>query len=236
MEKVLDELVRRLTKTYGERLVSIMLYGSAAAGDYAGPFSDLNIFCVLQLVTLRELQQAEMVFRWWRSLDNPGPLLMTKEEVHASTDCFPMEFHDIQEQNRVLYGVDVTAGLEIDDSFYRAQVEYQFRAKVLRLRQKGAGIIKDRELLLRLLTDSVSTFCVLSRHALRLHGLASKWQKREIIEQVREKFGIDREPFVTLLDLREQRIKPRSVDPVPLYEKYLKEIQVVVDAVDRLEK
>ena len=236
MEKVLDELVKRLTRTYGDRLISIVLYGSAAAGDYAGPFSDLNILCVLQSVTLRELQDAELVFRWWRSLENPGPLLMSEQEVRTSTDCFPMEFHDIQEQNRLLYGRDVTSALVVDDSFYRAQVEYQLRAKVLRLRQKGAGVMKDRELLLRLLADSVSTFCVLSRHALRLHGYTAKWQKREIVEQAQEKFGIDREPFLRLLDLREQKIKPRSVDPLPLYEQYLKEIQLIVDAVDQLEK
>jgi hypothetical protein len=236
MQRVLDELVKRLTKAYGDRLVSVVLYGSAAVGDYTGRFSDLNIFCVLRQVTPRELSEAEPIFRWWRSLDNPSPLLMSEEEVRTSTDCFPMEFHDIQEQNRVIYGRDVVSNLEIDDSFYRAQVEYQFRAKILRLRQKGAGVMNDRELLLRLLADSLSTFCVLSRHALRLHGVGAKWQKREIIQQVGEKFGADPAPFVTLLDLREEKIKPRAVDPVPLYEKYLKEIQVVVDAVDRLEK
>jgi predicted nucleotidyltransferase len=236
MERVLNELVKRLTKAYGERLVSVILYGSAATGEHAGRFSDLNIFCVLQHVTPHELAEAEPIFRWWRSLDNPSPLLMSEEEVRTSTDCFPIEFHDIKEQNRLLHGRDVVSSLDIDDSFYRAQVEYQLRAKVLRLRQKGAGIMTDREMLLRLLADSVSTFCVLSRHALRLHGAAAKWPRRDLVEQVRERFGIDPAPFLALLDLREEKIKPSALDPVPLYEKYLKEIQVVVDAVDRLEK
>ncbi|MCW5981441.1 MAG: hypothetical protein KIT09_25370 [Bryobacteraceae bacterium] len=236
MQRVLDELVKRLTKTYDDRLVSVILYGSAAVGDHEGRFSDINVFCVLRDVTPRELSEAEPIFRWFRSLDNPAPLLMSEEEVRTSTDCFPIEFHDIQEQNRILYGRDVVSDLEIDDSFYRAQVEYQLRAKVLRLRQKGAGVMTDRELLLRLLADSLSTFCVLSRHALRLHGVKGRWQKREVIEQARETFGFDAAPFLTLLDVREERIKPEAVDPGPLYGKYLKEIQVVVDAVDRLEK
>lgn len=236
MQKVLDELVKRLSKAYGDQLVSVILYGSAAAGDYEGTFSDLNVFCVLREVTPRELSQAEPVFRWFRSLDNPAPLLMSEHEVRTSTDCFPMEFHDMQEQKRVLYGQDVVSALEIDDSFYRAQVEYQLRAKMLRLRQKGAGVMNDRDMLLQLLADSASTFCVLCRHALRLHGVAAKWQKRDIVEQVREKFGISAAAFATLLDIREQKIKPRAVEPLPLYENYLKEIQVVVDAVDILEK
>jgi predicted nucleotidyltransferase len=236
MEKILNNLVGRLTKTYGDRLVSVVLYGSAAVGDHSGRYSDINVFCVLREITPRELGEAEPILRWWRGLDNPSPLLMSEDEVRTSTDCFPIEFHDIKERHRILHGRDVVADLEIDDSFYRAQVEYQLRAKVLRLRQKGAGVMHDKELLLRLLAESLSTFCVLSRHALRLCGAETKWQKREIIEGAREKFGIDTAPFLSLLDLREEKIKPRSLDPASLYEKYLKEIQVVVDAVDRLEK
>lgn len=236
MEKVLNDLVGRLTKTYGDRLVSVVLYGSAAAGDHSGRYSDINVFCVLREVTPRELGAAEPILRWWRGLDNPSPLLMSEDEVRTSTDCFPIEFHDIKERHRILYGQDVVADLEVDDSFYRAQVEYQLRAKVLRLRQKGAGVMHDSKLLLQLLADSVSTFCVLSRHALRLHGVDAEWRKRDIIEQAREKFGIDAAPFVSLLDLREEKIKPRALDPTSLFEQYLREIQVVVDAVDRLEK
>jgi len=236
MERVLKELVERLNKAYGENLVSVVLYGSAAVGDHHGRYSDINIFCVLRHLATAELRQAEPILRWWRGLGNPAPLLMSEDEVGNSTDCFPIEFHDIKERHRILHGTDVVADLGVDDSFYRAQVEYQLRAKILRLRQKGAGVLFDRDLLLRLLADSVSTFCILARHALRLSGVEAKWRKREIVEQARERFGIDPEPFERLLDLREEKIKPRSIEPVPLFERYLKEILVVVEAVDRLEK
>ena len=177
-----------------------------------------------------------MLFRSWRELGNPAPLLLSEQEVRTSTDCFPIEFHDIKERRRVLHGEDVVAGLEIDDSFYRAEVEHELRAKLLRLRQKAGGILSDKDLLRRLLADSVSTFCVLFRHALRLAGVAAKFEKREVVEQAREKFGIDPAPFHTLLDFREEKIKPREIDPGPLLEGYLKEIQRVLDVVDGLDK
>ena len=236
MEKLLNELVGRLAKTYSDRLVSVILYGSAAAGDHSGRFSDLNVFCVLREITPRELGEAEPVFRWWRGKGNPSPLMMGEDEVRTSTDCFPIEFHDMKERRRVLYGKDVVEDLEIDDSFYRAQVEYQLRAKLLRLRQKGAGVMNERDLLLKLLADSVSTFCVLSRHALRLHAVEAKWQKRDIVEQARERFGIDPEPLVSLLDFRDGKLKARALNPGELFANYLKQVYVVVDAVDRLEK
>jgi predicted nucleotidyltransferase len=225
-----------LQTDYGERLVSVILYGSAAAGNHQKGFSDLNVLCVLRQITPRELRDCTEVFNWWRKSGSPAPLLLSAEEVAGSTDCFPIEFHDIKESHRVLFGEDVVSGLVIDESFYRAQVEHDLRAKLLRLRQKAAGVLSDKDHLRPLLADSLSTFCVLFRHSLLLAGIEAKIPKREVIEQARQAFGIDGAPFLTLLDLRENKIKPRELDPVPLLEEYMKEIQTVIDFVDRLEK
>lgn len=236
MDKVLTQLVERLTKTYGERLKSVVLYGSAAAGDHDDNFSDYNIFCVLSEVTPRELAESNPIVRWWRDHGNASPLLMSADEARNSTDCFAIEFHDIQERRRVLYGEDVVANIEIDNSFYRAQVEYELRAKLLRLRQKAAGVLDDKNRLRVLLADSVSTFCVLFRHAVRLTGGEAPFEKRQVIESAVQRFGIDPAPFSALLDIREKKIKPREVDPVALFGNYMAQIHRVIDAVDRLDK
>jgi predicted nucleotidyltransferase len=236
MERKLTELVDRLKKAQGDRLVSVVLYGSAAGEDHLGKFSDLNILCVLSDVTPRELGQAEPIFRWWRELGNPAPLLMSEHEVQTSTDCFPIEFHDITLQHRLLHGKDVVSTLLVDTSFYRAQVEHELRAKLLRLRQKASSVLSDKDMLRKLLADSISTFCVLFRHALMLHGHEPKMKKREVIDQAGKIFGLDAAPFQRLLDLREDKIKPRDLDAEALLGPYLKEISVVIDAVDRLEK
>ncbi len=236
MERTLNQLVERLKKVYGDRLKSVILYGSAAVGDYNGRFSDLNVLCVLNQVTPRELADSTPIVRWWHERGNPAPLLLSEEEVRNSTDCFAIEFQDIRERHRVLHGEDVARDLAIDTSFYRAQVEHELRAKLLRLRQKAAGALDDPNVLRTLLADSVSTFCVLFRHALRLAGAGAGFEKREVIGQASGRFGIDAGPFVKLLDLREGKIKPREVDPAALLAEYMKQIQVVIDAVDALEK
>ena len=236
MERVLNQLVERLKKAYGERLVSVVVYGSAAVGDHHGRFSDVNILCILREVTPRELSDSASVFQWWERQGNPSPLLFGLEELRTSTDCFPIECHDIRERHRILFGEDVVKDIEIGKVFYRAQVEHELRAKLLRLRQKAAGVIREKDLLVELLADSVSTFSVLFRHALLLHGAEAAFEKRRVLEQATARFGIEPSGFRTLLDLREKKIKAREIQAGPLLEEYLKQIQVVVDAVDRLEK
>ncbi len=235
MHKALEQLIGKLRKAYGDRLVSVVLYGSAADGDHS-KFSDYNVLCVLSRITPRELSESAPIFRWWREHRSPAPLLLTEAEMAESADCFAIEFHDIQRQHRILYGKDVVAGLAVDDGFYRAQVEHDLRAKLLRLRQKAAGVLEDPSLLRRLLLDSVSTFCVLFRHALALDGAEAPLRKREVVARAAERFGFDPAPFDRLLDLREERIKPRQVNPAALLGPYFEGISAVVSAVDRLAK
>src|SRR5580698_5428833 len=212
----LDPLVEKLRKALGPDLVSVVLYGSAAAGDHNEKFSDYNVLCVLSRITPLQLGATETIFRWWRQQDNPAPLLLTEHEVETSTDCFAIEFQDIKEHHRILYGADVVSSLVIDRCFYRAQVEHDLRAKLLRLRQKASGILSDKDVLRRLLVDSISTFCVLFRHALMLHGVTAPGKKREIVGRAKEAFGIDGTPFETLLDLREKKGAAKVDDPEAL--------------------
>jgi hypothetical protein len=229
-----NELVQKLERAHPEQLISVVLYGSAAVPGAQDHRSDFNVLCVLKQVTPDELRACETVFRWWREMKNPSPLLMSLNELSTSADCFPMEFHDIKERHRILFGEDVVKDLVIQDRYYRAMVEHELRAKLLRLRQKAGGILSEKDLLLRLMTDSVSTFCVIFRHALRLGGEEPLFEKREIVSAAARRFGIDASPLATLLDLRENKVKPRDVAAGEVFEKYLRQIQAVITAVDEL--
>lgn len=234
----LDSLVEKLRKSLGPDLVSVVLYGSAAVGDHNEKFSDYNVLCVLTQVTPAQLGATESIFRWWREQGNPSPLLLTEHEVETSTDCFAIEFEDIKAHHRILYGADPVSALSIDRCFYRAQVEHDLRAKLLRLRQKSSGILSDKAVLLRLLVDSISTFCVLFRHALILQGAHNgdvPSRKRDIISRAQQQFGIDPAPFNTLIDHREQKGNKEN-DPAALLAAYMAEINKVIDAVDIIDK
>jgi hypothetical protein len=235
MQAILEQLVERLRKTQRERLVSVILYGSGADGDHHEKFSDLNVLCVLSEVNPASLADCEPIFKWWRAQGNPSPLLLSEEEVRDSTDCFPIEFHDMQERRRLLFGRDVIEALVIDRTFYRAQVEQELRSKLIRLRQKAAGVIADKPALLTLMLDSVSTFLVLGRHALLVSGLEAGPRKRDIAARL-QTIGVDPTPFDSLLDLREEKKKPGDVDPEALFASYLRQIEALVAHVDKLEK
>jgi hypothetical protein len=237
----LKELVTKLEHAFSGRLVSVVLYGSAASG--AGPhgvrldkLADLNVLCVLKEITPQELSDGEPVLRWWRGKKHPSPLLMSEEEAHNSADSFPIEFRDMKDHRKLLFGVDVIADVKVDTKYHRVQVEHELRAKLFRLRQQAAQALSDHEALLTLCVDSVSTFCVLGRHALLAAGMEPKADRRALVKQMGAALQMDVAPFEKLLDIREDKSGPDIGDPGELFAQYLECIRRLVEFVDRLEE
>jgi len=231
----LKELVQKLEHAFQDRLVSVVLYGSAASGNHDPNFSDLNVLCVLKQITPRELGEGEPILRWWREHGHPSPLLMTEEEVHNAADSFPIEFRDMQDHRKVLHGIDVIAHLHVDTKNYRTQVEHELRSKLLRLRQQGAQVLSDPAALLKLCVDSVSTFCTLGRHALLAGGIEVASGRRNVVHRLREKLGVQQSPFDVLLDLREHKDAVDTGDAVDLFAQYLEFVRRMVEYVDQME-
>src|SRR2546426_3485317 len=73
MEKDLAELVERLKSAIGANLKTVVLYGSAAAGDFQPQHSDLNVLCVLDRLDGAELQKLGPTARWWEKKVIPRP-------------------------------------------------------------------------------------------------------------------------------------------------------------------
>lgn len=235
MNRGIEEIVAKLQSALGGRLASVILYGSAASGD-AEQRSDLNLLCVVSRLGADELGRCGPIFRAWREEGNPAPLLLTLEEVRNSSDCFSIEFQDMSEHRRVVFGEDVISGLPIDRAFYRAQVEHELRAKQIRLRQKGADALSAPERLTALMADSLSTFCVLGRHALVLRGRAPRYRKAEILNELETVMGRPLKACGEILAIRSTGKASGNANAVDLFENYLVEIDALVRFVDALDR
>src|ERR1700736_6489118 len=90
-EKKLAEFVTRTREAAGSNLVSIILFGSAAAGDFHPEYSNLNLFCLVRDSSFRSLQALAPVAKWWDKQKQPPPLLMTRDEMERSAHDFTIE-------------------------------------------------------------------------------------------------------------------------------------------------
>src|SRR5437588_9304116 len=130
-EEKLIEIVRRLREAAGENLQSVVLYGSAARGDFHTHKSDLNLLCVLKSAKATDLSRIASVIRWWSEhLNEPAPRIFTQEELIRSADVFAIELLDISESHQVLFCDVRVAGFEAPVNVHRAQGEHERRFSV----------------------------------------------------------------------------------------------------------
>src|ERR1700734_1057036 len=100
-QEKIDEFVKRIREAAGPNIESIILFGSAVAGDFHPGLSNLNLLCVLRDSSFAALQSLVPVAKWWDRQKQPPPLCMTRTELERSTDVFTIELLDMQQHRRV---------------------------------------------------------------------------------------------------------------------------------------
>ena len=233
-EKQIDEFVSRMKQAAGSNLQSIVLYGSAATGEFQTDFSNLNLLCILRESSFSKLSAIAPVVEWWHRQKNPAPLIMTQEELEHSTDVFSIEFLDMQHHHRVLFGDELLGPLQIPMHQHRAQLEYEMREKLILLRQRLLEAGDNDRALWQLLLGSVSTFGTLFRHALLALGDAAPHSKREAIHLLATRIPFEPSAFLQLLDIRDHKADRKQFDAKDVFTRYLAAVQHVTTAVDTM--
>jgi predicted nucleotidyltransferase len=195
----LDELVRQLQLAYGDGLRSVVLFGSAVAGEHKAGKSDYNVLVIVDSLPLDRLRAVSAVSRAWGEDGNPPPMTFTMREWKSSSDIFPMEYADILERHRVLFGEAPFDGISVSPSDLRLQVEHQTMGKLLQLRRATMGAGGDGRRQLEVLERSLSTLMVVFRGVSRLHGQAPSQDYEELTRALAQRAGFSPDPFVRVI-------------------------------------
>src|SRR5688572_12601068 len=101
-----EELAAQVERAVGENLASLVLYGSAARGDFDPKLSDVNLLLIVGDASPSALRPLGPVIGKWASAGQPPPLIFSRRDWETSSDVFPMELEDMRQAHRVLRGED----------------------------------------------------------------------------------------------------------------------------------
>lgn len=238
MKQQFDAFIDDLKTTHGNNLASVILYGSAAAGDFVPRQSDYNLLVALHRITPKDLRNAHACMREWNKMGHSVPIYFTVSELQNAADVFPIEFHNMERARKVLYGADVLANLDISDEYLRHQTEFELRSKLIKLRRQYIPASASVEGLINLMAESLSSFAALFRAVLMIDGFEPPVTKHEIVALTVEHLKIDGRPFVKIFNIRENNLaKPLDeVSANRLFGDYMEQIENVIEAVDKMKK
>jgi hypothetical protein len=170
----------------------------------------------------------------WHKRGFAVPLIVDRNFLQHSRDVFPMEYSDIKEQHRTLWGDDVFGTLIIGGEHLRFLAEHEVRSRVLRLQALYLERAGDPPRLRQILLDSLKTFLTLMRHLLRLQGKSGVQNYAEVLSLFEQHFQLSFPEMHRLIAIR-QGIRDWPHEPATeFFREYLEDVQRFVALIDGL--
>ncbi len=238
MRNEFEAFIDDLRAAHGKNLASVILYGSAAAGDFVKHRSNYNLLIALHKIAPKDLRAAHAAMREWSKLGHPIPVYFTVSELETASDVFPIEFHQMEQARKILFGKDVLEKLTISDEHLRHQTEFELRSKLIQLRRRYIPASSSVSGLTRLMSESLGSFAAIFRAVLLLHEIEPPMTKREIVALTVDHLKLDGAPFEKIFNIREDNFAKTltEVSANELFADYLEQIEKVIEAVDKVFK
>jgi len=233
-EQIFQEFTNDYKNAFGDELIAIILYGSAARGEYIYKKSDINFLVVLSEMGITKLRDVFPFISKWKKRKVSTPLMLTPEYIQSALDSFPVEFLTMKQSYQVVYGEDVLAKIEIHPEHLRLQCEREMRGKLLWLREGFLNTHGKAALIKRLITMSLPTFSSIFSALLYLKDEDMPELKRQIFIKTADEFNLDSSVFENIFNLENKKLKLNKEQIYDLIEQYIEQIAKLTDITDQL--
>jgi hypothetical protein len=232
-QKLLRSYVQDVAKAFGDHLEAVLLYGSAVRGDFLPGRSNLNILLFVSSYDVAVLKKYAQVHKKWSKELVVAPLFLTRDDLQASAMVFPLEYQDIQDCHRLLWGQDPLVGFKVDHRHLAGEVLQSLRGNLVRMRQRlveGGG---TEEAMLILLPLSITALLPILRGAQRLLDRPVMSQGEALIKDLESCLELDLTALREALLLKRGRISPGQKEVPRLMDRYMDSLARLTAAMER---
>lgn len=233
MEKV-NILTNDIKEIFNQRLTSIILYGSAASDSYNPKTSDINLIVVLDTLQAVDLKNAFPVIKKWLKTKNPAPLFMDKQEWCNSIDVYSIEYSDIIEKHKIIYGEDLTQNLKIEKYNLRLQCESEIKKLLILLRQAYLINSKDIKVVNHAIKKSTGSFLAIFRSILRILDIEIPKDNKNLINLITEKSQCPCDVFLKIIKTKEERKDFKKHEVEELMQNLIDGLNTILKYVDSM--
>ncbi|HEY1305952.1 MAG TPA: hypothetical protein VGF24_20500 [Vicinamibacterales bacterium] len=165
-----ESLAADLRRVFGDRLRSLVAYGSHLDGDDHAPLTCLALVSTLTADDLHGC--ATHATRWARG-HIATPLILPEHEFRRSLDAFPLEYGEIIRAHERVLGENPFVDLEIAPADLRRACETQIKSHLVHLREGYIESGGRPDAVAELVIASAPGFTALLRNVARLNGVMS---------------------------------------------------------------
>ena len=192
--RVLAEFVEAARAAFGDDLVSVVLYGSAAEGAMRAS-SDVNVILVLETFDRAKADRLRDAARLAHAAVRLSPMFLLRDEVQPAAEAFAQKFADVLRRRRVLHGDDPFVTVTIPRRALLMRLDQILLNLTLRWRAFYVERSLHEEQLVRLIADGAGPLRTAAASLLELEGQRAT-SPREALAQVASGMGAEWAPVL----------------------------------------
>jgi len=210
-----EQLIKEMEDIVGDNLISVVKFGSEGEPN--------NLLLVLNKLDFDVLNKIKPLIINHRKKGYVVPLIFTKEELFDGADVFPLEFLDIKQPHKTIYGEEIVDQIKLDKKYVRRQLEFEFRSKLIHLRENYIWIKNPKELK-NLLVSAVPTLMPLFYGLLFLEDIKAPTNLDSLFSLVSQNYKVNFDILEKIKQVKEGKIKIKNEK----LNKYVKELIVLL--------
>jgi hypothetical protein len=212
-----------LQQIFGDRLQAFVAHGRPDE-------SPAPSLALVRSLTADDLAACAARASAWHRAGSATPLLWSRDEFAGSLDAFPIEYGEIIDTHRVIFGVDPFLGLSIRPDDVRRACEVQVKSHLLHLRENYIDCGARPSAVASLVAESAPGLAALLRRLASLDGAPSD-TAAELGAYATSRPGLEARVVGDLLALREGG-PAAGVDAVRLFPAYVAAVEQLARFID----
>ena len=230
--KNLDTFLEDLKLNLGDNLVSVFAFGSQANVEDAK--NNLNLMIVTNQLTAENLYAISKPVQKWVKAKNPIPVIMNIDEWYSSFDVYGIEYADIKDNYRLLYGENLVPSIGINKYFLRLECESELKNLLLKYKNNFLMNIRSDREMKKVLNNVIKTLVVIFRSVLRLHDRPVPYRAVDIIEHCSEFLVFNKIVMTKLARMKYENDDCNKQELLFMESELLKDIQNILKQVDAM--
>lgn len=228
----LDNFVEELKNKLGDNLISIIAFGSQA--NVVDAKNNLNLMIVTDFLNAENLYDISAPIKKWVDANNPIPVVMSKAEWFSSFDVYAIEYSDIKDNHRIIYGEDLVNYITINKYYLRLQCESELKALLLKYKNNFLLNIKSDREMRKVLNNVIKTLLVIFRAILRLHDREVPYRAVDIIESTADYLTFNKIVLSKLARVKYEKDIYNKQELIFIESEMLKDLQSILKQVDAM--
>ena len=235
----LDKFTEELQNVFKQRLKSVFVYGSKASADSYAFNENTDLMIIVESLSGEDLKNISKPVKKWMGgffdrNKNPVPVFMGEKEWFNSADTYAMEYADIKENHKIIYGENLICNTEVKREDLRLRCETETKNLLMKCRSHYLIYADNYRNLQKSFIPVVKTINAIFKTVLRLKNIETAQSAHENLNKTAELYSCDKVFYEKLLCYKEKYCKMNKKETLDLMDKTIEQLDKLLEYINNL--